>query len=397
MKAESIIRNTLISIGLFSVWQSTFMVHIFMLSLSLRGRYNFSNMARYGMYSETTYRTHFRKKFDFLDFNIHLINSSCPSPKIVVFDPSFIRKSGTATIGVGKYWSGCASKASYGLEIGSFASVELSHKTSMHLIATQTIPDKDEDLMTWYINLFKSHASNLKKISSILAVDAYFSKKNYVDAVVEQDMVVVSRLRYDARMRYLYQGPKTGKKGRPKTFDGKVITIDLDLNKVTRIETDNEDEDVYEGIVYADAMKRKVRAVFVHRRDDCSKRCVKIYFSTDLNMSGIEVLKIYRSRFQIEFLFRDAKQHTGLEQAQCRSKEKLDFHFNLSLSAVSIAKAEQIAMKKGDKPFSMSDVKAFYSNQLLLNRFIKMFNVEANTKENKRKIDELNSIGRIAA
>ncbi len=397
MKAESIIKETLLSMGISNVWQSTFMTHIFMLFLSLRGRYNFSNMARYGIYSETTYRTHFAHEFDFLDFNTHLINLSCPSPKIVVFDPSFIRKSGIHTIGVGKYWSGCASKATRGLELGSFASVEVAHKTSMHLIAEQTILDKDDDLMGWYIQLFRTHSSNLKKLSSILAVDAYFSKKNYVDAVVEQGMTVVSRLRYDARMRYLYQGEKTGKRGRPKTFDGKIVTVDLNLDQVTEIQTHNENEIAYEGIVYADAMKRKIRAVFVHKKDDCSKKCVKIFFSTDLEMSGSEVLDVYKSRFQIEFLFRDAKQHTGLEHAQCRSKEKLAFHFNISLSTVSIAKAEQIALGKKDTPFSMSNTKAFYANNSFIKRFITMFNVEVDSEENKQKIKELSLIGRIAA
>jgi len=38
------------------------------------------------------------------------------------------------------------------------------------------------------------------------------------------------------------------------------------------------------------------------------------------------------------YLFRDAKQHLGLEHCQARSKNKLDFLFNASLTAVSIAK-----------------------------------------------------------
>ncbi len=51
----------------------------------------------------------------------------------------------------------------------------------------------------------------------------------------------------------------------------------------------------------------------------------KLYFSTDLTLDAHTVLKHYRSRFQIEFLYRDAKQHTGLEDVQARSENKLDF------------------------------------------------------------------------
>ena len=41
-------------------------------------------------------------------------------------------------------------------------------------------------------------------------------------------------------------------------------------------------------------------------------------------------------RFQIEFLFRDAKQFMGLNHCQTRDQHKLDFHFNVSLAAVNL-------------------------------------------------------------
>jgi len=397
MNAELIVKEVLLLMGISKVWQSKFMLHIFMLFLSLRGRYTFYNMARYGIYSERTYRSQFGKKFEFLSFNTHLVNKYCPSPKVIVFDPSFIRKSGKKTIGLGNFWSGSSSKVCYGLEVGSFASVELSNKVGMHLLATQTIlDDKNDDLMKWYINLLTTHASSLKKLSSILAVDAYFSKKNYVDAVITQEMTLVSRLRYDARLRYLFVGEKTGKRGRPKMFDGKVVTNDLDMNKVAEFQTGDENEVAYEGIIYADALKRKIKVVFVTQKDAVGKKRTKIFFSTDLTMKGIEVLKVYKARFQIEFIFRDAKQHVGLEQAQCRSKEQLDFHFNMALTTISLAKAEQLATTNEPVPFSMSDTKSLYTNDLLLKLFIKMFNIQADSEENMKKIKELSYIGRIA-
>ncbi len=399
MKAELIVREILLLMGISKVWPTRFMTHLFLLSLSLRGRYNFTNMARYGFYTETTYRSYFSGRFDFLSFNMHLVDRFCPSPKIVVFDPSFIRKSGKHTVGIGSYWSGCSSKAIRGLEIGSFAAVEIAQKRSMHLIAEQTqLPKKGKgELMQWYISLFQSHALDLKKVSLLLVVDAYFSKKNYVDAVMAEGMTVVSRFRYDVRMRYLYQGEPTGKQGRPKEYDGKVISTALNMEHLEEIETGIENERAYEGIVYADALKRKVKAVFVYPKGITTKSNVKIYFSTNLKMSGIEILQAYKARFHIEFLFRDAKQYTGLEHAQCRSKEKLAFHFNLSLSTVSIAKAEQIELENDQKPFSMQSTKAFYFNKLLLERFIEAFSIQADTEENKKKIRNLSLIGRVAA
>lgn len=66
----------------------------------------------------------------------------------------------------------------------------------------------------------------------------------------------------------------------------------------------------------------------------------KIYFSTDTEMDPLEILKIYRTRFQIEFLYRDAKQHTSLTKYEAMSKEKLDFHINASLTAINLAKVK---------------------------------------------------------
>ncbi len=54
----------------------------------------------------------------------------------------------------------------------------------------------------------------------------------------------------------------------------------------------------------------------------------KLFFSTDTSLSGEEVLLYYRTRFQIEFCFRDAKGYTGLMDCQARDKWKLDFAFN---------------------------------------------------------------------
>ena len=71
----------------------------------------------------------------------------------------------------------------------------------------------------------------------------------------------------------------------------------------------------------------------------------------------------------IEFLFRDAKQFTGLSDCQARSKAKLDFHFNASLRAVTFAKLEA-RQQSGhcDQAFSMASLKRRAFNQHLIDR-----------------------------
>ena len=43
---------------------------------------------------------------------------------------------------------------------------------------------------------------------------------------------------------------------------------------------------------------------------------------TDTELCGANVIEYYQLRFQIEFLIRDAKQYTGLEECQARSEVK---------------------------------------------------------------------------
>ncbi|WP_423824994.1 transposase [Salinibacter ruber] len=56
----------------------------------------------------------------------------------------------------------------------------------------------------------------------------------------------------------------------------------------------------------------------------------------DTSQPAEEVARYYRLRYQIEFVIRDAKQHTGLTHCQARSQEKLDFHLNMSTAAASM-------------------------------------------------------------
>ena len=85
-----------------------------------------------------------------------------------------------------------------------------------------------------------------------------------------------------------------------------------------------------------------------------------------------------RLRFQIEFLFRDAKQFTGLEDCQARDLTKLEFHFNACLTALNLAKVEKNSQHPAQEPvpFFMTSVKRRALNQHLLERFIATLDLE---------------------
>ena len=120
-------------------------------------------------------------------------------------------------------------------------------------------------------------------------------------------------------------------------------------------------------------MKRKINVAVKHNFD--KKGAIKsyqIYCSTDLSLSGAEIYVLYKTRFQIEFLFRDAKQFVGLEHCQSRSESKLHFHFNTALTTVSLVKAIYHLTVPIDqrKSFSMADIKTQYFNEHMVDLII---------------------------
>lgn len=155
---------------------------------------------------------------------------------------------------------------------------------------------------------------------------------------------------------------------------------------------------IYSAIVYCKAFERNINlavAVFFKNGKEIAR---KLYFSTDLEMSAHRIVRYYRSRFQIEFLYRDAKQYCALNNCQARSENKLYFHFNAALTAVNLAKIEWINSKDTeDAQFSMSNYKIRYNNELLLKLFIQRFGINPNTKKNKRIITQLSHFGQKVA
>jgi hypothetical protein len=375
-----------------------FILNALMCFASVKGKINFLQMQRFSGKCEQYFRINFENKFNFQALNHTMILEQKIPECVVAFDPSYILKSGKNTYGLGNYWSGCAKKAKLGLEICGFAAIDVSEKTAFHLNAIQTPPLLNQTLLEYYCQIFKENYLYFNALSKYAVADAYFSKKQVVDTILSTGMHFISRLRDDSRLNYIYCGEKTGKRGKPKKYDGKVDPKNPNMNYF-KICYNTKELKIYNSIVYSVAFEQAINlsiAVFYNKEGKEVAR--KLYFSTDTEMDGTKIVEYYRSRFQIEFLYRDAKQHCGLNDCQARSKNKLDFHFNAALTTVNLAKIEWLAKRKNkDESFSMANFKTLYHNKLLLDRFICMFAINPNLTKNQKIINELCSYGLIAA
>jgi Transposase DDE domain len=399
MNVETITSAILREMSGINKWQRDFFQRHLWLFLSLRGRYTYLNFERYGQHHEQTYRNHHESGFDFRAFNRCLIETHTGSRRMIAFDPSYISKSGKHTPGVGYFWSGCAGRAKWGLELNGFAAVDLEANTALHYFAAQTLPENGQGLMNFYCSLLKANASELVKMSSYLGVDAYFSKKSFVDTAMENGLHVITRLRDDAVMHYTPPPKKEGQMGRPKKYGDRFWARNPDTEQLPCI-AESEGQCIYGGIVYVKSLKRLVKVAIVHElKEDGKVKSVKIFLCTDLEFPAQDIWPWYKSRFQIEFLYRDAKQHTGLEDTQSRNKEALEYHFNMSLTAVSVAKvAHHLSIEKPQRgAFSMADIKTQYFNELMVNRVFDVFANIPNLTKSHPALQILYNLGKIAA
>lgn len=379
---------------------SKFIIHIVDLWLGMNCRYVFSNMGRWGGMHEKSYRNFFRKFFDWFGFNYIMVKQHCGKEVIAVFDPSYIKKSGKQTYGMGMFWSGVRQKALKGLEIGCLAFVDVTAGTAMHGVAEQTPSPKSlkaegKTLVTHYVSIIKKHLADIKAITPYLAVDGYFMKKEFIAPLQKEGLHIITKTRSDANLMYLFHGKQKAGRGRKKMYDGKINTAQIDKRRLPCCYAD-EDMKVYAGKVYCVLLKQIVLAAFIYYGD---KEKPEIIISTDTVMEVTKMCRYYGLRFQVEFLIRDAKQFTGLEDCMARDERKLHTHFNIAMTVVSVAKvAYHLSVPKEQRgSFSMADIKMLHMNQLITKRIFSNLALDLSCRKIKRIYNQCLNFGRIRA
>jgi len=384
--------------------QRKFLLNLFTTILALRGKVNFRNLSRYSDLSARTFARQFDQVFDFIGFNRALIDAAIPveRPRLLVFDPCFIPKAGKHTPERAYFWHGCHGRAEKGLEVSAFSVVDLEHNTGYSLSVQQTPAPvdgraEDETLIDAYLAHLRTVAPYLHSDETHLGVDGQFANKKWLNGVEAVGLQTIGKLRCDANMRFFYTGPRRAHgSGQQKTYDGKVDW--QDLSRFDYI-TDQDGLELYTQVLNHVSFKRTLRVVVVLDRRTPDKPRYALLFSTDLELDAVTLFYMYKARFQIEFIFRDAKQFTGLTQAQTRDPQRLHFHFNASLTTLNIAKIEQRQAQPDDQPmvYSIASVKACYFNELFLQRFFSTFGWDGSWIKKSPLYQRLREFGRMAA
>jgi hypothetical protein len=352
--------------------QQKFVAHLLRLLLLLPGHATLRNLSRYSPYNERTFARWYASDFDFVALNKAAITAVIPPEheQALVLDASFVPKSGKKTSGLAHFWNGSHSRAEKGLEISALAWLDITDNCAYGLSVDQTPPtDKTSDAEPPRIDVSldqltrvvsEHHLSHLRYVIT----DGYDSKQKFIEGVRARGLAQIGTLRLDANLRYLYHGPHRPGPGRPKTYDGKVTWGQP--QRFAKVETADEAIVLYHQVLNHVQFRCNLRVVRVVDTKH-TRRAVR--FSTELDMEALSIYRYYKARFHIEFLFRDAKQFTGLSDCQARSEAKLNFHFNASLSALTLAKLEA-RHQDGDtvSAFSMASLKRRAFNQHFIER-----------------------------
>lgn len=396
--------------------QQHFIQVLLSMMLTARGKLNCLNLSRYGALHERTLRRGLRREFDWLTFN-RLLLAPLTAPAntlLVALDASFIAKSGKRTYGLDRFYNGCASRVQQGLEVSLVALIDVTANTAYALSVQQTpgtaTPSPEpggETRLDFYLKHLQAVVAQggLPPSVQVGVFDGAFAHRKFVDGVAALGLVMVSKLRCDANLRYLYTGPQKPR-GRRRLYDGKVDFADLrrwqDVGAVGAADTAVH---LYTVVAHHPALHRVVRVVLVRWDKHPHRPRFALLFSTDVNLSAAEILGFYQARFQMEYLFRDAKGWTGLTDCQARHQAALHCHFNASLGAVNLAKL-QARLTPSPRPcatprtvragFSLASWKQRAFNQHLLDLIIDNLGLEPSWVKSHPRYDYLCNYGSIS-
>jgi len=395
-----IVQSLLTKVGGFRKPQLQALTTLFATILIACGKVNFTNLSRYSGLRERTYRRAFKQRVDFAALNAAVIKAAIAENHalIAVMDCSFIAKSGKQTFGIDRFYNGSHSRVERGLEVSLVAVVDVKTEVGYALLAEQTFDQASFPELTrldYYLEHLEIARPHLPPQIQYLAVDEAYAKEPFITGVLALRLQVISKLRRDANLRFVFEGVQKARGARRK-YDGKVDLTNLErFIWVSQVQPGVE---LYTQVVWHVSLKRQIRLAYLKDTRKPGKSSYVVLFSTDLTQSAEQIYRFYKLRFQIEFIFRDAKQFTGLSDCQARSVKKLDFHFNASFTELNLAKQDVHRQQSGNTPFvfSMASVKRRALNDHLLDTFISKLGLSPNAIKSHPNYQNLRSYGVIA-
>ncbi|KAM3099889.1 transposase [Phormidesmis sp. 146-12] len=225
-----IVQSLLEKMGGLSKPQIKGLTTLFATVLIVCGKVNFTNLSRYSSLSEKTYRRRFQQSFPFTRFNLEVIRAAMreDGAMIALMDCSFIAKSGKQTFGLDQFYNGSHGRVEKGLEVSLVAVVNVETEVGYSVQAEQTFEQAmfpELTRMDYYLDQLQRVRPQLPEQIRYLAVDGAYANQPFITGVVALKLEVISRLRRDANLRFVFEGQQKAR-GAKRKYDGKVDLAD---------------------------------------------------------------------------------------------------------------------------------------------------------------------------
>jgi putative transposase len=381
------ILQRILTLAALPAHQTRFLQALLSIWLVIPGRINAINFSRYSGWSERTVRRWLHRPLPWLRVQLTLVDllvqCGALDPRwVLVMDSSFIPKSGTQTEGRGSFWNGCRGRAEPGLELSCIALMSWGSQHVFPISVKQTRPKTDKtDRLTQYLTqlraVFRTHPSWFRTHLRAVVADGQYAKKMFMEAVADEGVAFVTKLSTRANLLIPFTGTHPKRRGARQRWEGKVDFVNFAGWTPVPGEAD---ERVWTRVVWAPHFGRFFRVVVIQRLNKKGAVTAHVVLcSTDTTLPSEQIRALYSARFQLEFVFRDAKQYAALTTGQLRSRQGLENHWNASFFSISLARAALVleeAARTG-RPASrlvcsIEDVKrrafnAFFAQRILAN------------------------------
>jgi len=292
---------------------------------------------------------------------------------IIAGDATTVTKSGWKTFGLGRFFSSIYSRSVPGIAFQTLSLINTKTRMSWPILIEQilpkpkqkksTCPKKKESRgkgrpkgsknknhrdvklnaeMTQVQSMLKQLLTMIKDtLQTVYFVyDGAFGNNAAVQMTRIIDLHLISKLRNDSALYYKWNGDYSGK-GRPPIYGTRVDYNNIPAKYLKSDETEKDIRTrIYQIIVMHKKFADSLNVVIMIKENLKNGKVARIIlFSSDLELEWEKIIDYYRLRFQIEFNFRDAKQHWGLEDFMVIKKQSVFNAANLSLWMVNVSQA----------------------------------------------------------
>jgi len=218
----------------------------------------------------------------------------------------------------------------------------------------------------------------LQLIATVLSVtylvlDGHFGHHNALHMARQCGLHLISKLRCDAALYFPYVGPYAGR-GPRRTYGDKVDYDNLpeQYGKETTVEGRIKTQ-VYQMQLLHKEFAQPLNVVIIAKTNlRTQARAHVVLFSSDCDLAYAPLVDYYGLRFQIEFNFRDAKQHWGLEDFMNVTPTGVTNAANLALFMVNVAYCLRADGHARDPDYSVLDLKADWRGSKYVEETIKL-------------------------